>query len=336
MSWFSRLLTDQVYPAPDSDTRKPNDGLAITLIHGAGVALPRAEDRDVLAARPSAKPPSPLKNSSSGRGAAASAPVSRAGAGARERRARPGALEADDLLGERAPAARAGRPGRPPGAASRSSAESWSPRRMKTPPRTGRPACGQRRPARPHERLERVVEVLGVGGAVLVEDDEVDVEALHPPVLVGAEQLPHDVDVLELVDPDQDDRAGRRRCRGPRAPAAPARLRASVSPTAGATGRRRGSGWRAAGRGAPRRRSMPRWCSWTWACVQARVGRALEGGRVAVLVGEVEDAPRATRRRPSRRSAWAVAPGASADPAAEAEDRVEHRRRPCSRAGARR
>src|SRR6186713_1272903 len=62
VSAFSRLLRDQVNPAPSADTWKPNWRLAMTLIHGAGVgcvalivySVPRA-----------AKPPRPLKNSSS-------------------------------------------------------------------------------------------------------------------------------------------------------------------------------------------------------------------------------------------------------------------------------
>ena len=59
VSWFSRLLTDHVYPAPDSETWKPKPGFAITLIHGAGVHRPSS--RTVTNSRPSfAKPPSPL------------------------------------------------------------------------------------------------------------------------------------------------------------------------------------------------------------------------------------------------------------------------------------
>ena len=63
VSWFSRLLTDHVYPDPDSETWKPNPGFAITLIHGAGVHCPGP--RTVTYSRPAAsKPPRPLKNSS--------------------------------------------------------------------------------------------------------------------------------------------------------------------------------------------------------------------------------------------------------------------------------
>src|SRR6266849_7515725 len=69
VSLFSRLLTDQVCPEPDSETWKPNTGLAITLIQGAGVC--RSSSSTVTYSRPSAaKPPKPLKNSRAGRGSA--------------------------------------------------------------------------------------------------------------------------------------------------------------------------------------------------------------------------------------------------------------------------
>ena len=59
VSWFSRLLTDHVYPEPDSETWNPKPGFAITLIHGDGVHRP--SPRTVTYSRPfSAKPPSPL------------------------------------------------------------------------------------------------------------------------------------------------------------------------------------------------------------------------------------------------------------------------------------
>src|SRR5213594_186679 len=74
VSWFSRLLTDHVYPEPDSETSKPNPGFAITLIHGAGVHRPSS--RTVTYSRPSpAKPPRPLKSSTSGRRAVTSVGV---------------------------------------------------------------------------------------------------------------------------------------------------------------------------------------------------------------------------------------------------------------------
>src|SRR5260370_32663139 len=67
VSWFSRLLSAQVYPAPDSETWKPNAGLATMLTQGAGVHCP--SPRTVTYSRPSStKPPRPLKNSDSCRG----------------------------------------------------------------------------------------------------------------------------------------------------------------------------------------------------------------------------------------------------------------------------
>src|SRR2546422_11386832 len=72
LSWFSRLLTDHVYPEPDSETWKLNRGFAITLIHGDGVHRPSR--RMTTYSRPScAKPPRPLKHSRSACGFATSA-----------------------------------------------------------------------------------------------------------------------------------------------------------------------------------------------------------------------------------------------------------------------
>src|SRR6476659_213405 len=71
VSWFSWLLSDQVYPEPDSETRNPNDGFAMTLVHGCGVRKPSL--RTVTYSRPfSAKPPRPLKNLRSSGGSGAS------------------------------------------------------------------------------------------------------------------------------------------------------------------------------------------------------------------------------------------------------------------------
>src|SRR5512134_1776499 len=67
VSLFSRLLTDQVYPAPHSETWNPKSGLAMTLIQGAGVHCP--SPRTVTYSRPSGvNPPRPLKNSRSSAG----------------------------------------------------------------------------------------------------------------------------------------------------------------------------------------------------------------------------------------------------------------------------
>ena len=146
----------------------------------------------------------------------------------------------------------------------------------------------QDRLARADEGLERNLQVLGVGGAVLVDDHEVDVEELQPPVLVGAEQLADDVEVLGLVDPHQDDGQVARDAVGPEA--------GCSALVAGQQARRR-----------PQRRVR----------VEDPVGQALEevglvgldaqvmeldlglrpgqgrrafeGGRLAVLVGQVQD-----------------------------------------------
>src|SRR6266542_5760352 len=65
VNWFNWLLTAQVQPEPDSDTKNPNEELATTLIQGAGVHC--RSPRSVTYSRPpSPKPPRPLKNSSSG------------------------------------------------------------------------------------------------------------------------------------------------------------------------------------------------------------------------------------------------------------------------------
>src|SRR6185295_6311154 len=64
VSRFNWLLIEQVHPAPVSETRHPKLGLAITLIHGAGVHCPSRST--IRYSWPSAaNPPRPLKNSSS-------------------------------------------------------------------------------------------------------------------------------------------------------------------------------------------------------------------------------------------------------------------------------
>src|SRR5580704_4361061 len=62
VSWFSWLFSDHVWPEPDSETRNPKEGFAITLIHGAGVR--KLSPRTVTYSRPpSANPPRPLNKS---------------------------------------------------------------------------------------------------------------------------------------------------------------------------------------------------------------------------------------------------------------------------------
>ena len=66
---------DHVEPAPSTDTWKPNDGLAMTLIHGAGVM--RSFPKVVTYSLPSAvNPPMPLANSVAGRDGTTSLRVS--------------------------------------------------------------------------------------------------------------------------------------------------------------------------------------------------------------------------------------------------------------------
>ena len=96
-------------------------------------------------------------------------------------------------------------------------------------------------------------------------------------------------------------------------------------PAGAATDPSRGCGWRGSGTGAPRRASMPRWCSCTCACVQASVAARSNVGRIAILVGEVERLRRATARRASRKRRARVSPGGSAHAAPQAHDRIEHR-----------
>ena len=90
--------------------------------------------------------------------------------------------------------------------------------------------------ARPHDRFECVLEVSAVRRAVLVEDHEVDVEQLQAPVLVGAQQLPDDVEVLDLVDSNEDDRQVAGDARGPTGRGASLVLGEQHWPTAAATG----------------------------------------------------------------------------------------------------
>ena len=63
-----------------------------------------------------------------------------------------------------------------------------------------------RRLARPDQRLQQCLQILHIGRRPLVQDHQIDRKLLHPPVFVGAEQLPHDSHIVGLVDPDQGDR----------------------------------------------------------------------------------------------------------------------------------
>ena len=63
----------------------------------------------------------------------------------------------------------------------------------------------RRRRARPHQCLEGGLEILRVGRMPFVQDHEIDGQLFHPPVLVGAQQLTDDLQILDVVDPNQDD-----------------------------------------------------------------------------------------------------------------------------------
>src|SRR4029079_14130680 len=59
-----------------------------------------------------------------------------------------------------------------------------SSRRLARPCASAPPLLSSRRLARPYERLQRGLELLSIGLRLLVQDDEVDLQALHAPVLV--------------------------------------------------------------------------------------------------------------------------------------------------------
>ena len=59
--------------------------------------------------------------------------------------------------------------------------------------------------AAPHGRLDRAVKILNVGRRVLVEDDEIDRQTLHPPVFVGPQKLTHLRHVHGAVDAQEHD-----------------------------------------------------------------------------------------------------------------------------------
>ncbi|MCY1390258.1 hypothetical protein D9M71_50740 [compost metagenome] len=69
-----------------------------------------------------------------------------------------------------------------------------------------------------HQGFYRALQVLDVGRRAFVDDDQVDIQTLHPPVLVGPQQLAEQRQVLVVVDAQQDDRqvAGNRQRPQPR------------------------------------------------------------------------------------------------------------------------
>ena len=179
----------------------------MTLIHGAGVVWPALESRHVFAAvgGKAAEAVEELELVAAAlhaRARSAAARVrERAGGNCRRRRT------AVELLRQ---GCRAGRPAPrapPTTAAPASPAEIRSARSTNTAPCATRRRCrraaatGWCAPASParsagpaHRRR------------ALVQDHQIDRELLHPPVFVCPQQLADDAEVLDVVDPQQDDR----------------------------------------------------------------------------------------------------------------------------------
>src|SRR6266508_4371436 len=164
VSWFSRLLTDHVYPeaaqaVEELEVRPPGRHI-------------RRRDR---------RPPWLSERS----------------------RVRP--LRARHLVGQRPAPARQHRP--------RNGLEHVTLRRRHTVrsqdvhlPVRPLSIMESRRLARAEQCLQQRLQILNVRWRALVQDDQIDRELLHPPVLVRAEKLPHDAHVLGLVDLNEHDR----------------------------------------------------------------------------------------------------------------------------------
>ena len=58
--------------------------------------------------------------------------------------------------------------------------------------------------ARPHRRLEGDLKVLNIGRCPFVQDHEINGELLHPPVFMRSQQLADDGNVLNVVNPHQN------------------------------------------------------------------------------------------------------------------------------------
>ncbi len=71
-----------------------------------------------------------------------------------------------------------------------------------------RVSCFWRRPhlAAAHQPFERVLQVLLIRMRLLVDNHQVDRQQLHPPVLVRAQELPDDFDVVGFIDERHHDR----------------------------------------------------------------------------------------------------------------------------------
>ena len=64
---------------------------------------------------------------------------------------------------------------------------------------------GPCRLARADKCLQQRLQILSIGRRMLVQNDEIYREPLHPPVLVRTEQLPNNTHVLGIVDPNEHD-----------------------------------------------------------------------------------------------------------------------------------
>src|SRR5260370_31516579 len=54
--------------------------------------------------------------------------------------------------------------------------------------------------------VDGLLEILQIGCWALVQDHKIHGQALQSPIFEGAKQLAHDVDILDLIDPEQYDR----------------------------------------------------------------------------------------------------------------------------------
>ena len=188
---------------------------------------------------------------------------------------------------------------------------------LSTPRCVARPAACA--PASPDD-----LQILDIGGAALVQDDEIDRQALQPPVLAGAQQLADDARVLDLVDAHQHDRhvardalrpQRRRRRRGragscPTTNAAPDWRRARARPGAD-------RGWPAIG-------AMSRWRSWTCACVQASVA-ARSKALVSWCLSMASSSASRDEATMVQKAIRAVPPAGIRSAPAQREHRIEHR-----------
>ena len=172
----------------------------------------------------------------------------------------------------------------------------------------------------------RDLQILDIGGAALVQDDEIDRQALQPPVFVGAQQLADDAGILDLVDAHQHDRQVARDALRPQR-----RRRRQAAPDRVGRRAQRRVGIEDVARQALVEAGLGR-ADVEMAQLHLRLrpgerGGALEGVGVLVLVDRRRAAPRA-RTRPSsrRRSAPCRRPGRAGAGAARTPDRAPARR----------